>query len=196
MSSTKKKIVGAAFSTITSLVMLAVAGDVVPLAYHKYATYLIGALGIVGTTFLPAIIGQAVTLPKIELPKIPSALVAVGLLSSLLAGGACWSPARKNDPKCVVLRDVVDCSTAAVKAQSGRGLAIVTELINQGTFNTDALISALAGAGISSGECVLAAVAKNFLTTPRGVSAAQASFMEHRNAWLRAKYPSGVTYKD
>lgn len=65
-----KKIISASFATISALVVLATTMDFLSASSQKIATYFVGALSIVGTTFLPAVIGGGVP-KKLEIPDPP-----------------------------------------------------------------------------------------------------------------------------
>ena len=54
----RKKVITAVFATVSTLVAGAVAMDVIPPG--KVSLFIVYALGVIGTTLLPAVTGQAV----------------------------------------------------------------------------------------------------------------------------------------
>lgn len=68
MSAKTKKIISAVFATLVSLVTLAVTMEVIPQAHEKIALYIVAALGVIGTTLLPAVIGAPPT--TFEVPAL------------------------------------------------------------------------------------------------------------------------------
>ena len=116
--------------------------------------------------------------------KICSAFVLI-----LATGCACWTskdPAVYGSAKCVAERNTVNCVTDSVKAELGRGEAIVTNLIASGTVDVASLLAALETAGISSGECILAVVANNVITTTTATPASMV-FVANFNAYQVAR---------
>ena len=115
--------------------------------------------------------GKLSMLKKRQKPPTPPAPLAVAVLLPFLfitlTGCACWQPEHKNDPKCIVVRQIVDCTTDAIKDMGPVVAGLIGGLINGNTnVDWDMVLSRLEGAGIKDAGCILANLENDFMTKP------------------------------
>lgn len=126
---------------------------------------------------------------------VSRALLALVLCGSLFASGcACSRPAdpKYNSAQCIFARDTVDCLKTVGEAEWQNAVAIALALIAGGVVDVPTLLLDLEHAGVTFGECVLAAIAKDFVGGTRANVNAQ-NFVAGWNAWTTAARP-GVRY--
>lgn len=97
--------------------------------------------------------------------SILAIVLALGTLSSC----QCFQPETRNTPACAVLHQIIDCTKDAVLSNLSPPIAALIRSYlsdpNQ-TPNWDGLISALEGAGIKDGGCIIAQLMADFVNKP------------------------------
>lgn len=129
--------------------------------------------------------------------------LALVLLLTLAGCGVCGQAAHRNDPQCVILHDVVDCTTDAVTSTIPQFIPIVMQLIAQatgadGSIDWPKVEASLLGLGVRDGLCILTAIGEQFASAaptagPTAVRRAQS--YQAGLAALRAKKWPGVHAK-
>ncbi len=120
---------------------------------------------------------------------------------------ACSNPAHRNDPMCVIVKAVVDCTVDNVKAVSSQFEPVIMALIDAAT-GIDGTVDwskvnwagALVNLGVADGGCILAKMQQNYGTTTQlaTASARAARQASSASAWLaayRAQRWPGVRFK-
>lgn len=83
----------------------------------------------------------------------------------VLSSCACWkkdSP-EYNSKKCVIARQAVDCTTAAIQGLLPAALAIIGPLIGgSGAIDWDFILSRLTAGGLENGICILSQLQLDF----------------------------------
>lgn len=97
-----------------------------------------------------------------------SAWLPVLLFSSMyLMGCACWKPEGRAIKACVVVRQVVDCTTAEIKDIGPVVSKILGGLISGGaTVDWDMILARLEGAGLKDAGCIIANLQNDFVSKP------------------------------
>lgn len=113
--------------------------------------------------------------------KIKFALMAVivALLTLSMSGCGCWTDQQKmNTTGCIVLRDLVDCTSGAVTGALPYFASIVGGLISGGTDPNNIpwgdIETQAAGMGIKAGGCFLAELKDLVFHKPSATPAAMA----------------------
>lgn len=133
---------------------------------------------------------------------------AVLLLCALGMGSAscqCWQPQHKNDVGCIVLHQIIDCTTGEI-VQLGSPVASVIETYIAGQTSVDwgALEGALEAAGIKDTGCILAQLENDFvkkaprllkLAGPEHFEAKASSFHSYFADWKMRHGLTGVRFK-
>ena len=132
--------------------------------------------------------------------------ILVGL-TVLLASCACFKPETRNNPECAILNQIVDCTESAVMALAPQFLPIIKQLLAEATgaggqIDWTRVEKALISIGIKDGGCILAELAKDFLTPPGPnpqaeppeVMAMKKSFNENYTTFRQKKWP-GIKFK-
>jgi len=136
--------------------------------------------------------GKPASVPAV----VASLLIAFMLLNT---GCACWKPEGKNDPKCIVLREVVDCTTGALK-DLGPALGGVLAVLMSGNTEIDwnVILDRLKGAGLTDAGCILAELQKDFMGKPAAspqYTAKMKVVQDVFTGWKVKNKMSGVKFK-
>lgn len=114
-------------------------------------------------------------------------LLPLLIASSLLASScACWGE-KAQDPKCIVLKQVIDCTVGAGRDVIAHALPLIMAMISGGSMDFNALLDSLKRAGIDDASCILAAVETNFL--PRMMETPVAEFVYQARSYRHLKAP-------
>lgn len=128
-------------------------------------------------------------------------LLALVMALTTLPGCGCFTPEKRNDPVCVVLHQVIDCSVDVVQKNLGPAVvALIRTYVGDPsqTPNWDGLITALEGAGIKDGGCIIAQLMADFIGKPTADPARMLRAKEAISAFDRYKIKHnlvGVKYK-
>lgn len=125
------------------------------------------------------------------------------VITSTTACGVCSQDAHRNDLKCVVVRNIVDCTKDAVVSVVPQFMPLVMELIDRATggdgeIDWGILSRGLIAIGIRDGGCILAAIEAQYLqVTPTGPARAFRQAESYHNGFrrLRAERWPGVNFK-
>lgn len=116
---------------------------------------------------------------------------------------ACFQAAHRNDPQCAIIGQVVDCTEAAVMANTTQFKPLVQQLIAEATgaggkIDWTIVEKGLGSIGVKDGGCILALIQNDYLTAAVSASpellAARASYTEDFAAYRSKRWP-GVKFK-
>jgi hypothetical protein len=119
--------------------------------------------------FLPAPTPAALRRP----PTGTVTLLALVLAVPALAGcSVCAQASHRNDPQCVIVNAVVNCTEDAVVSVAPQFLPIVSALISSvtggdGTVDWGRVETALGAIGVRDGLCILTAIENQYLSATR-----------------------------
>lgn len=142
--------------------------------------------------------------PRPPLP--PSTPVAILLIGSLVLGAAscaCWTEAERNTERCVIARQIVDCTKQSVFDTVAKIIPGLLALISGGKIDFDGVLDFLIKGGFDNIGCVLAALEHDLLPaaqfSPGDEVAARAAsysnaFIERSRAW-RNQHLAGYRFK-
>lgn len=114
----------------------------------------------------------------------------------------CFKPETRNDPKCAVINQIVDCTEQAVMQNIMQFKPLVQSLIaaatgQGGQIDWSKVELGLAGIGVKDGGCILADLEKDYLTPATGLQAlppaamaARASYHENYHSFRAKKWPN------
>lgn len=92
-------------------------------------------------------------------------ILALVVLGSVLPACYCWQPAHQSEPKCIVARQVVDCTHEAINVLEPAALLLITDLIGAESPDWTAIEQRLEAFGFRDAGCLLAALENDFVKT-------------------------------
>lgn len=123
---------------------------------------------------------------------VKAALVFFMLIPFASSGCACWGE-KKDTKACIVARQALDCTMAAIKDLAPAAVAFVTGAIASGSPIWDDVLQALRTQGIQDGTCIIASVLNDFVARP-AASPQRAALLDSFHKWLpgvKVKLPEG-----
>lgn len=94
------------------------------------------------------------------------------MLLAFTASCACWKPESPdyNAPKCVIARQVIDCSVSSVRGMLPAVIGILGPLLVGGVADWSVVLDRLIGQGIENGMCIIAALQADFMMKPKSLA--------------------------
>lgn len=120
------------------------------------------------------------------------------VLVSLTASCACWKD-KAQTPACVVVHQMIDCTTGAVKDIIPGLLPFLNALISSGNPDWDLLLAKLEKMGFKDAGCILAALEEDFTSNQKmSISpdiASKVSVFESKWTGYRQSKYQGIKFK-
>jgi hypothetical protein len=94
--------------------------------------------------------------------------LAILVAAMLCAGCSCWTAEHAQDPKCVVVHEIVDCTESGALSLLPSLIPLFTDLLsNQANIDGNAIETRLEAMGYKDGGCLLAALEAAFVGSPK-----------------------------
>ncbi len=141
---------------------------------------------------------------KVVVPAV-AVILCLFTLTQLTACATCKEELHRNDFKCVLINDIVDCTVDQAVAVAPQFLPLVAYVISlvtgtDGTIDWAALEQALVAFGIRDGGCILAALENQYANNANKPQASPRLMQQYRsytagfNAYRQKRWP-GVKFK-